>query len=365
MVTKNQYEAALQTVLVELLKAVVSQTKRTAKFRTLLRRLDKTLRSLEPIMCGHGRLARVLDRPEKETKMFIYYVENGKEIVLKCSRIMCWNVYKKFVHANKLIRLDHELLRFFQVELQDNLSTRFRGLSLGGEVDQVPSSITKQAGGFSSSSNIPELPGVIIGFDFHLKVVKRILLKDDIQVLTVTAPGGCGKTTLAKMLCHDAEIKDVFGDNIFFVTVSRTTSFKTIVQKLLTHHLQVNNCELQTYDEAKNELENMMRKMGSEKILLVLDDVWSESELLIQDLKYQIPGYTILVTSRFMFSRIGSTYELGLLNDEDAKALLIHSAFPCDRSQANMPADLVSKVSFKLSKIIYHTTSVPHMIIYS
>ncbi|XP_076929812.1 putative disease resistance protein At5g66900 [Bidens hawaiensis] len=343
MVTKNQYEAALQTVLVELLKTVVSQTKRTAKFRTLLRRLDKTLRSLEPIMCGHGRLARVLDRPEKETKMFIFYVENGKEIVLKCSRIKCWNVYKKFVHANKLIRLDHELLRFFQVELQDNLSTRFRGLSLGGEVDQVLSSVTKQAGGFSSSINIPGLPDVIIGFDFHLKEVKHMLLKNDIQVLTVSAPGGCGKTTLAKMLCHDAEIKDVFGDNVFFVTVSRTTSFKTIVQKLLTHHLQVNNCELQTDEEAKNELENMMRNMGSEKILLVLDDVWSESESLIQDLKYQIPGYTILVTSRFMFSSIGSTYELGLLNDEDAKALLIHSAFPCDR-KVNVPDDLVSKM---------------------
>ncbi|KAK9054077.1 hypothetical protein SSX86_025153 [Deinandra increscens subsp. villosa] len=342
MMTKNPYEVALQIVLVELMKAVASETNRTTKFRTILKRLDKTLRNIEPIMSGNGRLARVLDRPEKETKMFIFHLENGKQMVLKCSRIKCWNVYKKFVHANKLIRLDHELLRFFQVELQVNLSARFRGLVLGDEGDQVLSTVTKRAGGFSSSCNVPGLPDFIVGLDFHLRELKRMLLKDHDQVLTVSAPGGCGKTTLAKMLCHDNEIKGIFGGNIFYVTVSRTTSLKTVVQKLFTHHLYVNNCEFQTDEEAKNELENMMKHMGSPKILLVLDDVWSESESLIEDLKF--PGYTILVTSRFMFSRIGTTYKLSLLNDEDARTLLCHLAFPCDGNHMNVPDDLVSKM---------------------
>ncbi|KAK9054078.1 hypothetical protein SSX86_025154 [Deinandra increscens subsp. villosa] len=342
MMTKNPYEVAIQIVLVELMKAVASETNRTTKFRTILKRLDKTLRNIEPIMSGNGRLARVLDRPEKETKMFIFHLENGKQMVLKCSRIKCWNVYKKFVHANKLIRLDHELLRFFQVELQVNLSARFRGLVLGDEGDQVLSTVTKRAGGFSSSCNVPGLPDFIVGLDFHLRELKRMLLKDHDQVLTVSAPGGCGKTTLANMLCHDEEIKGIFGGNIFYVTVSRTTSLKTVVQKLFTHHLYVNNCEFQTDEEAKNELENMMKHMGSPKILLVLDDVWSESESLIEDLKF--PGYTILVTSRFMFSRIGTTYKLSLLNDEDARTLLCHLAFPCDGNHMNVPDDLVSKM---------------------
>ncbi|MFS7891077.1 putative powdery mildew resistance protein, RPW8 [Helianthus anomalus] len=273
--------------------------------------------------------------------MFIFYLENGKQTVLKCSKIKCWNVYKKFVHANKLIRLDHELLRFFQAELQDNLSVKFMGLDLGGE---VVSSVTKRAGGFSNSCNVPGLPDVIVGLDSHFKEVKRMLLKDDIQVLTVSAPGGCGKTTLAKMLCHDNDIKGIFGDNIFYITVSRTTSLKTIVQKLFTHHLNVNNPEFRTDEEAKNALEKMMRQMGSQKILLVLDDVWAESESLIEELKFPIPGYTILVTSRFQFSGIGSTYELSLLNDEDARTLLCHSAFPCDGNQIDVPDDLVSKM---------------------
>ncbi|KAM0000746.1 putative powdery mildew resistance protein, RPW8 [Helianthus debilis subsp. tardiflorus] len=341
MVTKNTYEVHLQAALVELQKTVVSQFKKTVKFKTLLKRIDKTLRTIESLLYANGRLARVLDRPEKETKMFIFYLENGKQTVLKCSKIKCWNVYKKFVHANKLIRLDHELLRFFQAELQDNLSVKFRGLDLGGE---VVSSVTKRAGGFSNSCNVPGLPDVIVGLDSHFKEVKRMLLKDDIQVLTVSAPGGCGKTTLAKMLCHDNDIKGVFRDNIFYVTVSRTTSLKTIVQKLFTHYHNVNNPEFRTDEEAKNALEKMMRQMGSQKILLVLDDVWSKSESLIHELKFPMPGYTILVTSRFQFSGIGSTYELSLLNDEDARTLLCHSAFPCDGNQIDVPDDLVSKM---------------------
>ncbi|KAI3500513.1 hypothetical protein L1887_36335 [Cichorium endivia] len=346
MFAPNASEGDLETVMVELMRAVVSETTRTAKFRSLLKRLEKTLKNIEPIFYRDERLRKVLYRPDTETKMFMYYVASGKEIVLECSKIKCWNVYKKFVHANKLIGLDNMLLRFFQSELQDNISTSKRSLAeiyaLGDKLDEVLASVTKQAGGFSDSCSVPGLPDVIIGLDVHLQEVKRMLLKDDNQVLTVSAPGGCGKTTLAKMLCHDNEIKGIFGDNIFYVTVSRTTSLKTIVQKLFTH-LNVNCCGLQTDEEAKNQLENFLRQMRSKNILLVLDDVWSESESLIQDLKFTIPGYKILVTSRFLFLGLGSTYELTLLNIQDAKTLFCSYAFH-NMNLVNVPDDLVNKM---------------------
>ncbi|KAI3726256.1 hypothetical protein L1987_66053 [Smallanthus sonchifolius] len=273
MVTKSAYDMALETRLMELLEAVASEIKTTPKFRTLLKRLHKTLRNIQPILYVSGRLSRVLDRPENETKVFILHLEDGKQLVLKCSMIKCWNVYHKFVHASKLIHLDRELSWFFQVELRDNMSTSMRTLTeiyaLGDKMDDILSAVTERAGGFSSSCSVPGLPDFIVGFDFHLQEVKRLLLNDANQVLTVSAPGGCGKTTLAKMLCHDNEIKGIFGDYIFYVTVSRTTSLKTIVQKIFTHHLHVNNCEFQTDEDAKNQLENMMSQMGSEKILLI------------------------------------------------------------------------------------------------
>lgn len=137
-----------------------------------------------------------------------------------------------------------------------------------------------------------------------------------------------------------------FGENILYVTVSRVSSLQIIAQKLFKHYGE-NDHVFQTEEEAKNQIENLMRrKMGSDKMLLVLDDVWSESESLVQDLKFQIPGYKILVTSRFLFPRFNSTYELSLLSHEDAKALLSYSAFPED-GIPNVPADLVNKVEEK------------------
>lgn len=215
MIAKNANESPLIQVITDLLKAVLSENNKTAKFRTLLRRLEKTLRYIEPILYGNGRLSRVLEyRPENEVKMFLVCVEDGRSLVMKCSSIKCWNVYKKFVHVCRLIRLDNELWRFFESELVGNVSrvicldNEIR--ALGDKMDQVLSAVTKRAGEFSSSSNVPGLPDVIVGLDFHLKEVKRRLMKDENQVLTVSAPGGCGKTTLIKMLCHDQDVKDKY-----------------------------------------------------------------------------------------------------------------------------------------------------------
>lgn len=46
----------------------------------------------------------------------------------------------------------------------------------------------------------------------HLAELKaRLLRRSDIQLIIVSAPGGGGKTTLIKKLCHDGEIKGSIG----------------------------------------------------------------------------------------------------------------------------------------------------------
>lgn len=139
-------------------------------------------------------------------------------------------------------------------------------------------------------------------------------------------------------------LTDTFGENILYVTVSRESSLKIIAQKLFKHYGE-NNHVFQSEEDAKNQIENLMQqKMRSGKMLLVLDDVWSESESLVQNLKFQIPGYKILVTSRFLFKSFNSTYELSLLNDEDAKTLLCNYALPTDGIAVHVPDNLVNEV---------------------
>ncbi|KAI7729324.1 hypothetical protein M8C21_018544 [Ambrosia artemisiifolia] len=228
--------------------------------------------------------------------MFIFHLEQGKELVVKYSRNKFWNVYQKFVYSNKLIRLNNELLWFFKVELHGNmLSTSMRSLigiyDLSDKLDQVLSAVTTHSTHVNRNSCIvPRLPEHIVGFNLHLEELKRRLLNYDTQVLVVSGPGGCGKTTLAKMLCHDNEIKGLFGENILYVTVSRQSSLRIIIQKIFDHYGE-NHCEFQTDEEARNQLEKLIDIMGSNNMLLILDDVWSESEYIIQDLMFQTQGY--------------------------------------------------------------------------
>ncbi|CAH8332697.1 unnamed protein product [Eruca vesicaria subsp. sativa] len=55
--------------------------------------------------------------------------------------------------------------------------------------------------------SVPKLHKVLFGLDLPLIEVKKKLFDDDSVVsLVISAPPGCGKTTLVTQLCHDDEI---------------------------------------------------------------------------------------------------------------------------------------------------------------
>ncbi|KAJ9555802.1 hypothetical protein OSB04_010416 [Centaurea solstitialis] len=86
-------------------------------------------------------------------------------------------------------------------------------------------------------SNTHEAPGC-----HHLDELKRRLLKDGNQVFDGFSSRRLWEDYIGKeMVCHDNEVKGIFGDNIFYVTVSRMATLKGIVQKLFVHHLHENH----------------------------------------------------------------------------------------------------------------------------
>nr|XP_043634101.1 probable disease resistance protein At5g66900 [Erigeron canadensis] len=336
--------AALGVAFDKLVSIVVQQAKLIAGFKSELQRLETTLKDIRPKLLTIMELKNVLNRPTEEK--ITRYLKDAADLVIKCSNVRSWNAYHKSVYAKKLISLDNDLVRFFQVNAQADAA--ITGLEISIEIGTMQKKLDQLlaagTGGLSGWCSVPGLPELIVGLDEHLAELKFRLLKDETRVLVISAPGGCGKTTLAKMFCHDDEIKGTFGGNILYVTVSRVSSLMIIAQKLFKHYGE-NDHVFQTEEEAKNQIENLMRrKMGSDKMLLVLDDVWSESESHIQDLKFQIPGYKILVTSRFLFPRFNSTYQLSLLSHKDAKALLCYNAFPNNRNPSHVPDNLVNEM---------------------
>ena len=121
-----------------------------------------------------------------------------------------------------------------------------------------------------------------------------------------------------------------FGKNILFAVISNPPNPKDIVQKLF-HHVGLMP-HFQSDEDAVNHLQQLPKQIGSNPILLILDDVWPGSETLLEKFKLHMPDSKILVTSRTAFRRFSFTYELKLLKDADAKTLFLHSASLQDRS---------------------------------
>ncbi|CAH1436937.1 unnamed protein product [Lactuca virosa] len=153
------FETALQLALGELKKTVhvVGQIIQTHRFKSILKRLAKTLKRIEQVFYESWRLSKVLDRPEKEMIMFICYLWNAIEIVVKCSSIKYQTMNKKVLHSNKLTSLNNELLRFFQIHVQAKRmmnSIRIYGLADNSVVT------FSSAGGYSSTCSV--YPGQLL-----------------------------------------------------------------------------------------------------------------------------------------------------------------------------------------------------------
>lgn len=205
-------DAALGVVVDELLKLVIKVGKQTLNFKSNFKVLENTLKSITPIFREIEKLNRILDRPKEETAQFIDQLDGAKKLVAKCSKIQWWEAYKLYVYSKKLEELDKSIVRFFSIEVQGFVAVTSLKAVVGikevnEKLDLILDRSNISVSGVSSWGTVPGLRDQVIGFDEPLKDLKKMLLKDKKTVTLISAPGGCGKTTLAKMLCQDPEIK--------------------------------------------------------------------------------------------------------------------------------------------------------------
>ena len=130
----------------------------------------------------------------------------------------------------------------------------------------------------------------------------------------------------------------MFEGNILFVNISKTPNVKVIVQNLLNYKDMQPNFQIQSDEDAINQLSQLLNHLTPNPILLILDDVWLGSESLLEMFKFDLPNYKILVTSRTAFPRFKLTRQLKPLDDVDAMTLSRHSASVHDGS-SYVPAE--------------------------
>ncbi|XVF79412.1 hypothetical protein PTKIN_Ptkin14bG0220500 [Pterospermum kingtungense] len=181
---------------------------------------------------------------------------------------------------------------------------------------------------------------VVFGREDDRKAIKDMLLCGsseetlNLRIISVVGMGGMGKTTLSQLAYNDVEVKSHFEKRIW-VCVSDPFEEERIFVEILESLLRK-----KPNLAAKNNIQEKISELVSKKrILLVLDDVWTEDsskwDSLKASLKSSSPGSRVLVTSRkkevglAMGSR--STTDMLMLeklSEDKCWSLFSHLAYP-------------------------------------
>ncbi|KAM1091159.1 probable disease resistance protein At5g66900 isoform X1 [Malus sylvestris] len=297
--------------------AAIRFYKMAKKFPTLRRDLTSNINYLEQRIPLISR-TRIVWVSENLTRT----MEDGKELARMCDEGNL-NFFEKAKYAKKIVKWDESRQRILKlVQTDANLVAQNQNQDL-----------------VTTWCAVPDLPSNTLKLDAPLAGMKMKLLRDDARsMLVLTAPPGCGKTTLANMFCHDPQVKAKFKDNIFFATVSNKPSH--LVVQELCQHARFRVPALENEEIAFIWLPQFLREAGQNPLLLILDDVPSASESLLDKFdEIKIPDYKILVTSRYHFPKFGPPYNLQALTDKDALTLFRRSAF-LPNTSCNIPDDL-------------------------
>src|SRR3989440_190041 len=139
--------------------------------------------------------------------------------------------------------------------------------------------------------NLPIQPTALIGREREVTAVQQLLLREDVRLLTLTGPGGSGKTRLGLHVA--AELSDHFTDGISFVNLAPISDADLVVPTMAqTLGLK----EIPT----RSMVEQLQAFLQEKLLLLVLDNfeqVMSAAPRL-SDLLARCSHLKLLVTSR-------------------------------------------------------------------
>ncbi|XP_078159293.1 putative disease resistance RPP13-like protein 3 [Carex rostrata] len=174
------------------------------------------------------------------------------------------------------------------------------------------------------------------------------------MVLSIVGPGVLGKTTLAQKVFKSAELERHF-DCRTWVSISQKFNINDIFRKIL-YSIEPTMEKQNPPVTDENLQAELQKSLTSKRYLIILDDVWRDSDW--EQLKIGLPdpknASRVIITSRSVdvalaADRNTQPYKLRYLTDDESIALLFRKAFQQHVQPKNYPGDLF-KVAEKLTK---------------
>jgi predicted ATPase len=139
--------------------------------------------------------------------------------------------------------------------------------------------------------NLPRLRTSLIGREQEIASIKDLLLKEETGLLTLTGPGGVGKTRLGLQVAH--ELRDHFVDGVCYVALD-SIGDPTLLVSAIAQALGVHDAGGQPLiDSVKSALTERHLLLGLDNFEQVID-----AAPIIADVLIASPKLKILVTSR-------------------------------------------------------------------
>ena len=142
----------------------------------------------------------------------------------------------------------------------------------------------------SSSSGLPQPPTRLVGREREVADLTRLLVGDGVRLLTLTGPGGSGKTRLAIAVANEAGGR--FPDGVVFVDLAPLAD-ASLVLPSIAQGVGLRNADADL-------AEAMRAYLAGKRTLLVLDNFEHvlDAAGVVADLLRSLPALSVLTTSR-------------------------------------------------------------------
>jgi predicted ATPase/class 3 adenylate cyclase/DNA-binding CsgD family transcriptional regulator len=143
----------------------------------------------------------------------------------------------------------------------------------------------------SCPNNLPDQLTPLIGRDREVAAIQHLLQREDVRLVTLTGPGGIGKTRLGLQVA--AELCDQFIDGVYFVNLAPISDPELVLPDIAQ--------TLETKEIADHTLLNLLKaSLRWKQVLLLLDNFEQvvDASVYIAELLSACPILKVIVTSR-------------------------------------------------------------------